>query len=111
MSVNQAAPKLLLGLIGSGIQQSLTPAMQEMEASHHGLRVHYQIIDLDLRKLGIEALPDEERDLYNTVAGLVMAVAGHLPRVAERVEVAGWVIEVVDLDGRRIDKLLVSPRA
>jgi shikimate dehydrogenase len=40
--------KLLLGLIGAGIQQSLTPAMQEEEASRQGLRLHYQLIDLDL---------------------------------------------------------------
>ncbi|HEX2545975.1 MAG TPA: shikimate dehydrogenase, partial [Ramlibacter sp.] len=39
--------KLLAGLIGAGIQQSLTPAMQEEEARHHGLRLHYQLIDLD----------------------------------------------------------------
>jgi putative hemolysin len=53
-------------------------------------------------------LPDEDRDLYNTVAGLAMAVAGHLPAVGERFECAGWWLEVVDLDGRRIDKLLIS---
>ena len=38
--------KLLLGLIGAGIQRSLSPALHEEEASHHGLRVHYQTIDL-----------------------------------------------------------------
>jgi shikimate dehydrogenase len=42
------ADKLLLGLIGAGIQQSLTPAMQEEEARQQGLRLHYQLIDLDL---------------------------------------------------------------
>jgi putative hemolysin len=62
-------------------------------------------------QLGIRDLPDEDRDLYNTVAGLVMSVAGHLPQTGERFEVSGWTIEVVDLDGRRIDKLLVSPHA
>ena len=41
------APRLLLGLIGAGIQRSLTPAMHEAEGRHHGLRVHYQLIDLD----------------------------------------------------------------
>lgn len=40
--------KLLAGLIGAGIQLSLTPAMQEEEARHHALRLHYQLIDLDL---------------------------------------------------------------
>lgn len=42
-----SADKMLLGLIGSGIQRSLTPAMQEEEARAQGLRTHYQLIDLD----------------------------------------------------------------
>jgi len=46
--VNPVDRKLLVGLIGAGIQRSLTPAMQEEEARHHGLRLHYQLIDLDL---------------------------------------------------------------
>lgn len=50
-------PKLLLGLIGAGIQQSLTPAMQEAEAAAQGLRAHYQLIDLDRAGVGIDALP------------------------------------------------------
>ncbi|HSW16346.1 MAG TPA: shikimate dehydrogenase [Ramlibacter sp.] len=41
------AGKALVGLIGAGIQQSLTPAMHEEEARHHGLRLHYQLIDVD----------------------------------------------------------------
>ena len=49
--------KLLCGLIGSGIQRSLTPAMHEAEARHHGLRLHYQLIDLDVARVGTEALP------------------------------------------------------
>lgn len=51
------APKMLLGLIGAGIQQSLTPAMQEQEAAAQGLRAHYQLIDLDRAGVGPEALP------------------------------------------------------
>jgi shikimate dehydrogenase len=39
--------KWLMGLIGCGIQRSLTPALQEEEARQHGLRLHYQLIDLD----------------------------------------------------------------
>lgn len=49
--------KLLCGLIGAGIQRSLTPAMQEAEAQAQGLRLHYQLIDLDRSGQGIEALP------------------------------------------------------
>ena len=49
--------KLLVGLIGAGIQRSLSPALQEEEARHHGLRLHYQLIDLDPAGVGVEALP------------------------------------------------------
>jgi shikimate dehydrogenase len=49
--------KLLLGLIGAGIQRSMSPALHEEEGRHHGLRVHYQLIDLDDAGLGAEALP------------------------------------------------------
>jgi putative hemolysin len=59
-------------------------------------------------RLSIRELPDEGRGRYNTVAGLLLAVSGHLPRVGERIECAGWCFEVVDLDGRRIDKVLAS---
>ena len=50
-----------LGLIGAGIQRSLAPALQEEEARHHGLRLHYQLIDLDPAGLGVEALPGLDR--------------------------------------------------
>jgi len=56
-------------------------------------------------QLGIR-LPDK-RD-YQTVAGFVLAQMRRLPAVGEHVEVSGWRFEVVDLDGRRIDKVLAS---
>jgi len=62
-------------------------------------------------RLGIDALPDEDRGRYNTVAGLLMAVSGRLPTTGERIECDGWRFEVVDLDGRRIDKVLASQTA
>ena len=49
---------LLLGLIGAGIQRSLAPALHEEEGRHHGLAVHYQLIDLDAAGVGVEALPE-----------------------------------------------------
>jgi putative hemolysin len=57
-------------------------------------------------RLDIDELPDEDRGRYNTLAGLLMAVSGQLPAVGERIECAGWMFEVVALEGRRIDKLL-----
>ena len=50
--------KLLIGLIGGGIQRSLSPALQEEEARQHGLRLHYQLIDLDESRVGAEVLPE-----------------------------------------------------
>lgn len=49
--------KLLCGLIGAGIQQSLTPAMQEEEARQQGLRLLYQLIDLDRTPGAADQLP------------------------------------------------------
>jgi putative hemolysin len=45
---------------------------------------------------------------YHTVAGFVLAHLRRLPATGEAVEVSGWRFEVVDLDGRRIDKVLAS---
>jgi putative hemolysin len=46
---------------------------------------------------------------YQTLAGFILQAMGHLPRVGEAVEAKGWRFEVVDLDGRRIDKVLAAP--
>ena len=45
---------------------------------------------------------------YHTAAGFVLSQLGHLPEVGESFDSQGWRFEVVDLDGRRIDKLLAS---
>ncbi len=52
------------------------------------------------------ALP-EERD-YQTVAGFVLAELEHLPETGEAFDAHGWRFEVIDLDGRKIDKLLLT---
>ena len=59
-------------------------------------------------RLDIKELPEEARGRYNTVAGLLMAVSGRLPATGERIECAGWIFEVLDLDGKRIDKVLAT---
>ncbi len=56
-------------------------------------------------RLGL-ALP-EDRD-YATVAGLALSVLRHLPEVGERFTFGAWTFEIVDMDGRKIDKLLAS---
>lgn len=59
-------------------------------------------------RLDIDQLPEEDRGRYNTVAGLLMAVSGHLPVVGEKISCAGWQFEVIELEGKRIDKAQAS---
>jgi putative hemolysin len=56
-------------------------------------------------RLSIALPPDRS---YHTAAGFVLSQLGHLPEVGESFNSHGWRFEVVDLDGRRIDKILAS---
>ncbi len=58
--------------------------------------------------LGITRLPDEEDSMYQTVAGLVMARLRRIPKAGEWFEIGDYRFEVVDMDGRRVDKVLVT---
>lgn len=60
-------------------------------------------------RLNIKELPQEDRGRYNTLAGMVVLLLGRLAQTADAVEWDGWRFEVVDLDGKRIDKVLASP--
>lgn len=63
----------------------------------------------DLREvLDLHLLPGEDDHDYHTVAGMVIARFGRIPHAGELFEWRGWRFEVVDLDGARIDKLLIS---
>ena len=62
----------------------------------------------ELRELTGERLADAEELEYRTAAGLVIAKLGRIPRVGEHFRIGAWRIEVVDLDGPRIDKLLLQ---
>ena len=57
----------------------------------------------------LATLPDETSGRYQTLAGFVMMCLGRIPSTADHFEWGGLRLEVVDMDGRRIDKVLVSP--
>jgi putative hemolysin len=57
-------------------------------------------------RLALKELPEEDRGRYNTLAGMIMLLLGRLPNTADSVEWGGWRFEVVDLDGKRVDKVL-----
>lgn len=56
-------------------------------------------------RLQLDELPEEDKGLYNTVAGLMQTVAGDLLAQGESIEWAGWHFEVKVLEGRRIDQV------
>jgi len=59
--------------------------------------------------LGIDELPGEGQGLYQTVAGFVIAQLGRIPVAADHFEWGGLRFEVMDMDGNRVDKVLVTP--
>ena len=63
----------------------------------------------ELRELLVlQMLPGEDDHDFTTAAGMVIAHFGRIPHAGEHFDFQGWRIEVVDLDGARIDKLLIA---
>ncbi|TCM52247.1 shikimate dehydrogenase [Rhizobium sp. PP-F2F-G48] len=104
-----------VGLIGSGIQLSRSPALHEAEGRANGLALSYELIDLDLlsekagHTVGIEALGDILRDAerrgfagVNVTHPAKQAVIPHLDSLSPEAEALGAVNTVVLRDGRRI---------
>jgi CBS domain containing-hemolysin-like protein len=58
-------------------------------------------------RLNLQTRPAEGG--FHTIAGFMLQQLGHLPKVGEHFDYEGWRFEVVDLDGRRIDKVLAVP--
>lgn len=62
----------------------------------------------ELRELlNLGALPLADSAVYRTTGGLVTAVLGHIPQVAENFTWEAWRFEVMDMDGQRVDKVLI----
>ena len=57
----------------------------------------------------LKHVPQEEENRYSTLAGMLMLLLGRLPREGDVVEWDNWRFEIVDMDGRRIDKVIVTP--
>jgi putative hemolysin len=57
----------------------------------------------------IKKLPEEEAGYYQTMGGFVMTYLGRIPNVADHFEWEGMRFEIVDMDGLRVDKILLTP--
>jgi putative hemolysin len=60
-------------------------------------------------RLGLSGLPREEEAEYQTVGGMVMDALGRVPEEGDRFDWEGYCFEVVDMDERRVDKVLATP--
>lgn len=61
-------------------------------------------------RLGLKTLPEEDKGRYHTLSGLMMWLLGRLPQTGDSADWEQWRLEVVDLDGKRVDKVLASRR-
>jgi putative hemolysin len=60
-------------------------------------------------RLGLKNVPEEKKGRFHTLSGLVMWLSGRLPQTGDVLTWGNWQLEVVDLDGKRIDKVLATP--
>jgi len=94
----------LAGTFASDIDQGEEPALVERNDGSW-LVSGAASADLLTDRLGVN-LPDD-RD-YSTVAGFALSVLKHLPETGEKFRYDSWSFEIVDMDGRKIDKLIAS---
>jgi putative hemolysin len=101
---------LLVAIVGSlPATEAGTP--QQIARLQHGSWSIDGMLSVDeLRDLlDLEDTPADERGSYRSVGGFVMARLGHVPSVGDAIEWAGFRFEVLDMDGKRIDRILVHP--
>ncbi len=101
-------------ITSSDVLEAITGAFQEEDDSEPAvvtrsdgsyLVAGWMQVDEFSHELGIHVPRDAD---YQTVAGFILAEMNRLPNVGESFEKGHWRFEVVDLDGRRIDKILVT---
>ena len=94
----------LAGTFAHDVEQGEEPPLVEREDGSW-LISGAASADLLTDRLGMK-LPDD-RD-FSTVAGFALSVLRHLPETGEKFRHDGWSLEIVDMDGRKIDKLIAS---
>jgi putative hemolysin len=101
----------LMGAVVGRLQSGETPDSEALviHRDDGSLLVDGSLPIDELRELIGQRLPNEDEHDYHTAAGMVIAYFGRIPNTGEYFEWTGWRIDVVDLDGPRIDKLLIAP--
>lgn len=69
----------------------------------------YDIDDFKAR-FSIEELPDEDHDHYQTMGGFLTSYFGYIPKAGEHIDWQDFTFEVMDMDGARIDKIMITKK-
>jgi putative hemolysin len=110
----------VLGLAGmNDILRAIIGTIKEKDISHEdevvlrddGSWLFDGMLQIDELKgyLGIEHLPEEDEQKYETLSGLMMNVLNRIPLAGDYFDSNGFRFEVMDMDGRRVDKVMVIP--
>lgn len=59
--------------------------------------------------LALKEFPENERGLYETLAGFMIKRLNKMPAIGDKFEWEGYIFEIIDMDGKRVDRVLVSP--
>jgi magnesium and cobalt exporter, CNNM family len=96
--------------IVGGISERGEPVVPEALQREDGSWLVEGMMRIDeFKKLfDIDELPEESRAGYQTVGGFIMTMIGAVPQPGQHFECCGWRYEVLDMDGLRVDKVLVS---
>lgn len=62
-------------------------------------------------RIGLRSVPEEDKERYHTLSGMLLLLLGRLPQIADAVSWQDWKFEIVDMDGKRIDKVLATRMA
>src|SRR5216117_2127417 len=100
---------ILEDLVGDVASVDMPEERQVVKRPDGSLLIDGKLQIDDLKEvLDISGLPDEESASYQTLGGLVMLQVGRVPVTGDVFEAEGHRFEVVDMDGKRVDKVLVS---
>lgn len=97
----------IVGEIDDEFDDASTPPVVRREDGSMLVEGQFPIDEVK-RLLDVEALPDEETYRYDTLAGLVISLLGHIPTTGDVTRWGAWRFEVIDMDGLRVDKVLIS---
>jgi len=100
---------ILEDLVGEVASADMPEEKQVVERSDGSWLIDGKVLIDDLKELlKIPQLPEEESGSYQTLGGLVMLQVGRVPVTGDIFESSGYRFEVVDMDGKRVDKVLVT---